>query len=286
MKKQGTYHLLKKYAGDSLKWLLAAILVVLTIFPFLYIVSTALKSDTELFSSANSLFPQIPKWDNLLESWKLLDFTRCFINSLIVSLSATFGTIAVCSMAAYAFTRFEFRVKNLLFILYLSTIMMPIVVRLIPSYILCKYLNLRDTYPGMFLPLIAWSIPLGTFLLRQFFIGIPRDLDEAAKIDGAGHFRIFLSIILPNAKSSMATLGTYVFISAWNNLIWMLLVVSKQTMWTITLGIGSICGASVLKLPPWNLIMGVIVIGLIPVLLLYFIFQKYFIQSVTATGIK
>ena len=115
---------------------------------------------------------------------------------------------------------------------------------------------------------------------------VPGELIEAAKIDGASHFQIFWKILLPNTKSSMTTLGIYTFISAWNNLIWMLLSVRSESKWTVTLGISSICGASVIKQPTWNLIMGVIVIGMIPVLILFFAFQKYFMQSVAATGIK
>ena len=115
---------------------------------------------------------------------------------------------------------------------------------------------------------------------------VPGELIEAAKIDGANHFQIFWKILLPNTKSSMTTLGIYTFISAWNNLIWMLLSVRSEGKWTVTLGISSICGASVIKQPTWNLIMGVIVIGMIPVLILFFAFQKYFMQSVAATGIK
>lgn len=126
----------------------------------------------------------------------------------------------------------------------------------------------------------------GFLLMRQFYMGIPKQLDEAAKIDGANHFQIFWKILLPNTKSSMTTLGIYTFISAWNNLIWMLLSVRSEGKWTVTLGISSICGASVIKQPTWNLIMGVIVIGMIPVLILFFAFQKYFMQSVAATGIK
>ena len=164
--------------------------------------------------------------------------------------------------------------------------MIPITVRLIPSYLLCRELNLLDTYSGMILPQVAWAIPFGTFLMRQFYFSIPRELDEAAKIDGASHFQIFTRVLMPLTKASMTTLGTYTFIQAWNNLIWMLLVVQSESKWTVTLGISSICGASVVKQPTWNLIMGVIVIGMIPVLLLFIVFQKYFMQSVAATGIK
>ena len=267
-------------------WLAAAFLGFLTIFPFIYILSTALKSSGDLASSVNRVLPQQVQWGNFADAWKLLDFPPLFFNSMVVCVAITLGTILVCSMAAYVFTRIDFRFRNVLFLLYLSTMMIPITIRLIPSYMLCKQLNLLNTYSGMILPQIAWNIPFGTFLMRQFFFGIPKALDEAAEIDGSGHIRIFLQIILPNAKSAMTTLGIYVFVQAWNNLIWVLLAVNKPEFWTITLGIGSICGASVVKQPSWNLIMGVIVIGMLPVLILYLIFQKYFMQSVASSGIK
>lgn len=282
----------RKYASASraaqtgFPWLFTALLCFLMIFPFVYILSTALKSDSDLASSVDRLLPQTIQWNNFAGAWQLLNFPRCFLNSFIVSFAITFGTILVCCMAAYVFTRIEFRFRNAVFMLYLSTMMIPITVRLIPSYMLCKQLGLLNTYTGIILPQIAWSIPFGTFLMRQFFFGVPKALDEAAEIDGAGHARIFFRIILPNVTSAITTLGTYVFIQAWNNLIWVLLVVSAPNMWTITLGIGSICGASVVKQPAWNLIMGVIVISLLPVLILYLIFQRYFMQSVAASGIK
>ncbi|MDD2970118.1 MAG: carbohydrate ABC transporter permease [Lachnospiraceae bacterium] len=272
--------------GGGLSWLAIIILAIIIIFPFVYILSTSLKSDADLATSVGRILPKTLQWSNFSEAWKLLDFPRCFLNSFVVAVVVTFLTIVLCSMAAYVFTRLEFKGRNLLFILYLSTMMIPITVRLIPSYLLCKELNLLDTYAGMILPQVAWSIPFGTFLMRQFYFGIPKQLDEAAKIDGASHFQIFSRILMPLTKSSMTTLGTYTFISAWNNLIWMLLIVQSESKWTITLGISSICGASVIKQPTWNLIMSVIVIGMIPVLILFFGFQKYFMQSVAATGIK
>ena len=277
---------LSRTIGRTFAYLLALLLAFMILFPFLYILSTALKSSSDLATSAGRFLPQVFTWSNFAEAWQLLDFPVCFLNSFFVSIMVTLLTVIVCSMAAYVFTRLHFQGKNILFILYLSTMMIPITVRLIPSYMLCNNLHLLDTYTGMILPQVAWSIPFGTFLMRQFYYGVPRELDEAAKIDGASHFKIFMRIIVPQTKSSMTTLGTYTFISAWNNLIWMLLSVSDKSKWTITLGISSICGASVVKQPPWNLIMCVIVIGLIPVLILYFAFQKYFIQSVATSGIK
>lgn len=272
--------------GKGFCWIMIAVLVILIFFPFLYILSTSLKSDADLATSVGRILPKEWELSNFAEAWKLLDFRKCFINSFVVAILVTLLTVFLCSMAAYVFTRLEFKGRNLLFILYLSTMMIPITVRLIPSYLLCRQLSLLDTYAGMILPQVAWSIPFGTFLMRQFYFGIPKQLDEAAKIDGATHFQIFTKVLMPLTKSSMTTLGTYTFISAWNNLIWMLLVVQSESKWTVTLGISSICGASVVKQPTWNLIMGVIVIGMIPVLILFFAFQKYFMQSVAATGIK
>ena len=261
----------RELPGEVLCWGVIAALVFLIIFPFAYILSTALKSDQDLATSVGRILPESVQWDNFAKAWELLDFPTNFLNSFVVSASVTLLTVLLCSMAAYVFTRLEFKGRNILFVVYLSTMMIPITVRLIPSYMLCRELNLLDTYSG---------------LMRQFYFGIPKELDEAAKIDGATHLQIFTKVLMPLTKSSMTTLGTYTFIQAWNNLIWMLLVVQSESKWTVTLGISSICGASVIKQPTWNLIMGVIVIGMIPVLILFFAFQKYFMQSVAATGIK
>ena len=232
-----TRKLRNKILGDSLIWVIIAAFVVIMLFPFVYILSTALKSDTDLATSVGRILPKAAQWENFTKAWQLLDFPKCFFNSFIVAIAVTALTIFLCSLAAYVFTRLEFKGRNIVFILYLSTMMIPITVRLIPSYNLCRNLNMLDTY--MILPQVAWSIPFGTFLMRQFYMGIPKQLDEAAKIDGANHFQIFWKILLPNTKSSMTTLGIYTFISAWNNLIWMLLSVmdsnigNKFNLWRI-----------------------------------------------------
>ena len=196
-------------AGKGAAWLTIFMLVFGVLFPFLYILATALKSDSDLATSVGRILPKEVQWSNFAKAWKLLDFPTCFLNSFVVAIVVTLLTILFCSMAAYVFTRLEFKGRNVVFILYLSTMMIPITVRLIPSYALCKQLRLLDTYAGMILPQVAWSIPFGTFLMRQFYFGIPKELDEAAKIDGASHFQIFTRILMPLTKSSMATLGTY-----------------------------------------------------------------------------
>ena len=208
-----TRKLRNKILGDSLIWVIIAAFVVIMLFPFVYILSTALKSDTDLATSVGRILPKAAQWENFTKAWQLLDFPKCFFNSFIVAIAVTALTIFLCSLAAYVFTRLEFKGRNIVFILYLSTMMIPITVRLIPSYNLCRNLNMLDTYMGMILPQVAWSIPFGTFLMRQFYMGIPKQLDEAAKIDGAGPIRSFFSITLPNIMKTILSLS--IFFTMW-----------------------------------------------------------------------
>ena len=208
-----TRKLRNKILGDSLIWVIIAAFVVIMLFPFVYILSTALKSDTDLATSVGRILPKAAQWENFTKAWQLLDFPKCFFNSFIVAIAVTALTIFLCSLAAYVFTRLEFKGRNIVFILYLSTMMIPITVRLIPSYNLCRNLNMLDTYMGMILPQVAWSIPFGTFLMRQFYMGIPKQLDEAAKIDGAGPVRAFFSITLPNIMKTILSLS--IFFTMW-----------------------------------------------------------------------
>lgn len=156
----------KKILGDSLIWVIIAAFVVIMLFPFVYILSTALKSDTDLATSVGRILPKAVQWENFTKAWQLLDFPKCFFNSFIVAIAVTALTIFLCSLAAYVFTRLEFKGRNIVFILYLSTMMIPITVRLIPSYNLCRNLNMLDTYMGMILPQVAWSIPCRLFDYR------------------------------------------------------------------------------------------------------------------------
>ena len=198
-----TRKLRNKILGDSLIWVIIAAFVVIMLFPFVYILSTALKSDTDLATSVGRILPKAAQWENFTKAWQLLDFPKCFFNSFIVAIAVTALTIFLCSLAAYVFTRLEFKGRNIVFILYLSTMMIPITVRLIPSYNLCRNLNMLDTYMGMILPQVAWSIPFGTFLMRQFYMGIPKQLDEAAKIDGATKWQTLTRVTIPNIMPSI-----------------------------------------------------------------------------------
>lgn len=272
--------------GKIYIWVLAVLFILITMMPFAYVLSTAVKTKNELYIFPPELFTKNVQWINFSDAWNLFDFPKCFLNSFLVAVPTTAFTVLFCCMAAYAFSRLEFKSKQIVFALYLSTMMIPIAVRLIPSYMLVNKMKLLNTYAGQILPLTAWSIPFGTFLMRQFVSSVPKELDEAAKIDGASPPRIFCNVILPNTKAGMATLGTYVFISSWNNLLWTMLAVNKEEMWTITLALASITGPSVEYVPPWNQVMAAMLISIIPILIIYLLLQKYFVQSVAMSGIK
>jgi ABC-type glycerol-3-phosphate transport system permease component len=265
---------------------LEAIVGLLVLFPVLWVISTSLKAQNEVFTFPPQLIPGVFHWENYAQAWALLPFGQEFLNSFMISAPCAVFSVLLCSMAAYAFTRIRFAGRGLVFAIYLSTLMVPQVVRLIPSYIVLKNVGLLNSYAGVIIPQIAWMLPFGCFLIQQFLKPIPIALDEAARIDGAGHVRIFLQIIMPNAVPAMLTLGTYVFLSAWNNLIWTMVVVTKERFRTVTLGLATMTGPSVDFVPPWNYVMGATLIAIVPILILYIFFQKYFIQSVALSGVK
>lgn len=266
--------------------LLTLVVTIIVLYPLCWVLSTALKNNTELFVFPPKLIPDQAVWENFIDAWSLIDFPRSFFNSFMVSVPTALLTVVVCSMAAYAMTRMKFKYATVVFMIYLSTMMIPMVVRLIPSFILVKNMGLMNTYLGLILPLTAWSVPFGTFLIRQFFLVLPKELNEAAYVDGASHFQIFIRIVLPNAVPGMITLGTYVFLQSWNNLLWPLVALNKESMYPVTLAMASLTGPSVEFIPPWNQVMAATLISILPILILYLLLQKYFIQSVALSGVK
>ncbi|MDL2327209.1 carbohydrate ABC transporter permease [Ruminococcaceae bacterium OttesenSCG-928-A11] len=276
----------RKKLGAAATVVLGIVAALVTLYPFLWALSTSLKTDAALFTFPPKLIPDTFVWENYLEGWNLLPFPRLFFNSFAVSLPVTLITVLICAMAAFAFVRVPFPFRNAVFLLYLSTLMVPQIIRLIPSFITVRNIGLTNSYLGMILPQVAWAVPFGTFLIRQFLLGLPIELDESAKIDGAGSLRIFAQIVMPNAKGAMLTLGTYTFLTSWNNLIWMMVITNKESMNTVTLGLATMTGPSVNFVPPWNLVMAATVISIIPILLIFIFFQKYFIQSVALSGVK
>ncbi len=220
-------------------------------------------------------------WRNYLDAWNAVPFGRFFINSIIVSLCITFGQVLTSSLAAYAFARLNFFFRDQLFLGYLATMMIPGTVTMIPVFILLKKLGWIDTYQALILP--AMFSAYGTFMLRQFFLGIPKDLEESAFIDGATKFTIYLKIILPLSKPALATLTTFTFMGAWNDFMWPLIVTNSMEMKTLPVGLAAFQG---LYTTNWTLLMAATVIVLIPVLMVYVFNQRYFVRGIVLSGLK
>ncbi|WP_253905567.1 carbohydrate ABC transporter permease [Bacillus sp. THAF10] len=249
--------------------------------PFIWMISTSLKT-----SGATMVLPPqfIPEEFNLENYQRVADTFPVFKflwNSLLVAVTSTIGQLLLCSMAAYAFARLEFKGRDVIFVIYLATLMVPSQVTMTPQFILMKYMGWLDTYQGLILP--GMFNAFGTFLLRQFFLGIPKELEEAAFMDGANHFRIFAQIILPLSMPALATLMIFSFMQSWNNFLWPLIVVNSPDMMTLPLGLSLLQGRWETD---WNLMMAGVVISVIPVLAVYSFAQRYFIQGITLSGMK
>ncbi len=269
--------MIKRFLFYTILILGAAIMLI----PFIWMVSTSLKTSGSTMVLPPQIIPEEMNWGNYVRVTEAFPVFKFLWNSLFVAITSTLGQILLCSMAAYAFARLEFKGRDLIFIIYLATLMVPTQVTMTPQFILMKYLGWLDTYQGLILPGIFNAF--GTFLLRQFFLGIPKELEEAAFIDGASHFRVFGQIILPLAKPALATLAIFSFMQSWNNFLWPLIVVSEPEMMTLPLGLSLLQGRWETD---WNLMMAGVVISVIPVLAVYLFAQRYFIQGITLSGMK
>ncbi|RAR45383.1 carbohydrate ABC transporter permease [Paenibacillus sp. MDMC362] len=250
-------------------------------FPLLYTLSTSLMSEAE---SAVYPPPLLPEAINLSNFAKVVDTipVLTFIgNSLVVSIAIMAGQIVTASLAAYAFAFLRFPGKTLLFSLFLATMMIPWEVIMIPNYLTVKSLNWLDTYQGLIIPFLATAF--GTFLLRQAFLQLPKELFEAARVDGCGHVRIFLSMVLPLSIPGIATLGVYSFLNHWNMYLWPLLTTNRVEMRTVQIGIGML---QFEEMNSWNLILSGVLLLLLPSLLLLALGLKPLVRGITAGALK
>ncbi|WP_010149253.1 carbohydrate ABC transporter permease [Serinicoccus profundi] len=260
--------------------LTVALLVVIT--PFIWMVLGSFKTNAELRQIPPTWWPQNPTLDNFRQLFSRLSFGTYFTNSTIVAVVVTAGNLLFCSMVGYALAMLRFRGKKFVFALILGTLMIPGVVTFVPLFVLVANLGLVDTLPGLFLPFLVG--PFGVFLMRQFVLGLPKDLVEAARIDGAGEFRIFFQVILPLLTPALATLGILTFLGSWNNFLWPLVV--AQTNDTYTLPVALALYSTGQNEQQYGLLMAGATIVVLPVLAVFLIFQRRFIQGIATTGIK
>ncbi|BAD41165.1 carbohydrate ABC transporter permease [Symbiobacterium thermophilum] len=251
------------------------------VFPILYAVSISLMPPAEVNTFPPRFLPSSPRWANYAEVARSVPVGRYLLNSLVVSSAVTLGQIATASLSAYAFAFMNFRGKAALFALFMSTMMVPWEVTLIPNYLTIRSLRLLDSYTGLVLPFLATAF--GTFLLRQFFLQIPRELEEAARIDGCGRFRFFWSIALPLARPGLLTLGAYTFLSTWNQYLWPLLVTNTRLMRTVQIGVRFLMNEEGLQ---YHRVMAGVVLCMAPALVVLVLGQRYLVRGLMAGGLK
>ena len=255
---------------------------IIMIFPFLWTVSSSLKDISQIFLVPPAWLPNPVKWSNYIDSLTAMPFGLAYWNSFYITTVVVLATLLTASMAAYAFAKIEFKGANFLFILFLATMMIPKQVTMIPLYIIMGKIGWLDSHLSLIVPGALFNA-FAVFLLRQFIMGIPKELEEAAIIDGAGYFRIYWSIILPLIRPSLAAVGIFVFLGSWNNFLDALIFLNTPEKFTVPLLLNTFKG---LYVADWALMMAGTTISVIPVLIIYIVAQKQIIEGVTITGIK
>jgi multiple sugar transport system permease protein len=277
-------HKIKDVQLSPKRVLLHIVLIALAatmVFPFLWTLSASLKGNDAVLATPPSLFPSPVHWDNYSAVFQALPLARFFVNSLLVAVSTTLLQLLTCAMAAYAFARIRFRGRDLLFLVYLITLMVPAQVTMVPLFILMRLLGLTNSYAGLILPGVTSAF--GVFLLRQFFLTIPRDLEEAAFLDGASHWTVFWRVILPLSRPGLAALTIFSFMASWNSFLWPLLIITDQSLMTLPLGLSTLQGQYTTV---WNQLMAGTVISILPIVVVYVLAQRHFVEGMTLSGLK
>ncbi len=262
--------------------LLLAAISLLFVVPLLWMLSSSLKSNTDIFVFPPHLLPTPPLWSNYPNALNYIPFWRYTWNTLVITVASVAGTLFACPAAAYGFARLQWRLRNFFFAVSLGTIMLPFLATMVPLFVIFRQLNLIDTYWPLILPAFGGN-PLYIFLLRQFFLGIPAELSEAARIDGAGEFTIFTRLILPLSKPALATVSLFTFLANWKDFLAPLIFLQSSDLYTLSLGLQQYQS---LHQTAWNYLMAASVVFVLPVALVFFAAQRFFIQGITLTGVK
>lgn len=255
--------------------------IAITVFPFLWMVFTSFKTLPESMKIPPTFLPEAFQMGNYSYVLKVLPFAKVYLNTIVVTVITTLVQVLFCTMAAYGFARIDFPFKNLIFIVLLSILMVPGQIFLLPQYLIIQNLHLTNTLPGLFLPNLFSAF--GTFLLRQFFMSLPKELEEAALLDGCNRFQIFGKIMLPLVQSGIVALVIFTAKFAWNDFMWPLIVNTDPAMMTLAPALSLLKGQYATNFPVQ---MAGAVMSVIPMIILFFIFQKQFIEGVAQSGIK
>ncbi len=268
----------------SLRVLLYALLVActaLTLLPYAWMLSSSFKENIEIFSARIDLIPDHPTLDNYVAAFEKHPVIRAIVNSIVMAGVETLAVVVTSVVTAYPFARLRFPGRDVLFLLILGTMMIPSQVTMIPAFILIKFLGWIDTYQGLIVPRVM--TPLGIFLMRQFLQTLPRELEEAARIDGCSRLQTLTRVLVPLCGPAVATLAIFTFTASWNEFFWPLIVVQSTEMWTIQLLIASMKQAEVVD---WGVVMAVVTMSVVPTIAIYVMLQRYFVKGIAMSGLK
>lgn len=289
MKNEVLFHISSKRKSkivmDVIAYTILILVAVIILIPLFWMISTSLKSNADIFSWPPEWLPKPPIWHNYVDAWKAMPFTSFLSNTIFIVVLGVIAEVTSETLVAYGFARFNFPGKNIIFIILLSTMMLPFHVTLIPTYVIWNKLGLV----GSFDPLVlrAWTAwgPFYIFLMRQFFMGIPKELDDAADIDGAPALKKFSHIMLPQIKPALLAVTVFAFRGYWNDFLGPLIYLTDKSKYTMTLGMYFFMGG-VNEAPKWNYLMAMALIIALPLIIVYFIAQRYFIEGITFSGLK
>jgi multiple sugar transport system permease protein len=258
---------------------IAAALIV--VFPLLWMFTTSIKPESEIISAQPGLFSATVTGSNYVQAWQAIDFPRLFMNTVIFAGGVTVLSLTFDSLTAYALARLDFPGKNVIFVLVLITLMLPFQVNLIPLFLLLTKLHWINTYQGLILPRATNAF--GIFFLRQFFLSIPKELEDAARVDGASEFKIYRTVILRMSVPALLTLGLFHFMYNWNDLLWPLIVSTNSSMYTLSSGLALFLGQHVIQ---YGLILAGSVLAIVPMVIAFLVIQRRFVESIATSGLR
>lgn len=274
-----------KWVNKTLIYVIVTFLAAVILVPFFWMVSTALQADGDIFAWPPQWIPDPPQWHNFVEAWTAMPFNRYLFNTIFIVVLGIIAELISATIVAYGFARFRFPGSGLIFLVLLATMMLPFHVTLIPTFLIWQKFGLV----GQFDPLVlrAWTAwgPFYIFLLRQFFMTLPRELDDAAEMDGSNFFQTFVYIMLPQVKPALLAVAIFAFRGYWNDFLGPLIYLSDMKMYTLNVGMYFFMGG-VNEAPQWNYLMAMSTLVALPVILLFFMAQRYFIEGITFTGMK
>ena len=268
--------------GRALTYTVLVVGVLLWLLPFVWMVLGSVKTQREILTKPPTWWPQDPTLDNFSTWFDELHFTQYFTNSFVVAVVTVLGNLLFCSMVGYALAKMDFPGKKALFALVMIMLMVPGVVTFVPLFVQVTSLGQLNTYPALILPFLTQ--PLGVFLMRQFMLGIPEPLMEAARIDGTGELRIFARVVMPLCGPPLATLGILTFLGSWNNFLWPLVAAQSQDMYTLPVALSLYSTGQ--QATDYGLLLAGAVLVITPILLLFVALQRYFVQGIATVGLK